>query len=73
MFIQDVPMFWPRSLTTLWILSPSERCDWPVMRHKQWLGFEKTKLSIFIDWSIYSVVRERSPKNADGKPDSNVA
>ena len=30
-----------RLLTTLLIRSPSERCDWPVMKHKQWLIFKK--------------------------------
>ena len=34
------PIFWGRSVTTLWI--PSERCDWPVMRHKQWLVFKRS-------------------------------
>jgi hypothetical protein len=32
-YIQDVPFGGGRFLTTLWILSPRERCDWPVMRH----------------------------------------
>ena len=44
---------------------PSKRCDWPVIRHKQWLVFKKTKQSIFIGWSIHSVVKKRSSKMGD--------
>ena len=59
-----VSHFKDRSVTTLWILSQSDRRDWPLMWHKQWLVFQKqNKAFSLAKVSIASL--ENGPKKWD--------
>jgi hypothetical protein len=57
--LTECSIFWPRSLTTLWYFLLASA----VIGQAQTMAcFKMTKQSIYIGWSIHSVVRERGPE-----------